>query len=69
LATRANKLPDDLRDIVQPLGRKALHAANLGLEPPATGEEMFFEAPLPDDLAALENALDSYDLSRPGVGT
>ena len=68
-ATKANKLPDDLRDIVQTLGRQALHAAELGFEHPATGEEMFFEAPLPDDLAALENALDSYDLSRPGVGT
>jgi 23S rRNA pseudouridine1911/1915/1917 synthase len=68
-ATKANKLPDELRQIVQGLGRQALHAAELGFEHPATKEEMFFEAPLPPDLAALEDALAAYDLSRPGMGT
>jgi hypothetical protein len=30
---------------------------------------MFFEAPLPPDLAALAAALENFDLSRPGTGT
>ena len=56
-ATKANRLPDSLRPIVDGLGRQALHAAELGFEHPTTGEEMFFEAPLPPDLAALDAAL------------
>jgi 23S rRNA pseudouridine1911/1915/1917 synthase len=38
-----------------------LHAAELGFEHPVTKEEMFFEAPLPPDLQALEDALENYD--------
>ncbi len=60
-ATKVNKLPEDLADIVRGLGRQALHAAELGFEHPATGEEMQFEADLPDDLQALEDALEPYD--------
>lgn len=33
--------------------RQALHARTLGFQHPATGEEMDFEAPLPEDMAAL----------------
>ena len=44
---------------IQALGRQALHAAELGFEHPVTGEEMFFEAPLPPDLQALEDALEA----------
>jgi 23S rRNA pseudouridine1911/1915/1917 synthase len=46
---------------VRGLGRQALHAAELGFEHPITGEEMMFEADLPEDLQALQNALDPYD--------
>ena len=60
-ATKANRLPEELKTIVNGLGRQALHAAELGFEHPVTGEEMFFEAPLPDDLEALEAALEPYD--------
>jgi 23S rRNA pseudouridine1911/1915/1917 synthase len=60
-ATKINKLPDDLAGIVRGLGRQALHAAELGFEHPTTGEEMMFEAELPDDLAALEDALEPYN--------
>jgi 23S rRNA pseudouridine1911/1915/1917 synthase len=60
-ATKANRLPEPLKAIVQNLGRQALHAAELGFEHPTTGEEMFFEAPLPADLAALEAALEPYN--------
>ena len=45
----------------QALGRQALHAAELGFEHPVTGEEMIFEAPLPPDLEALEDALEPFD--------
>ncbi len=37
--------------------RQALHAASLGFVHPATGEEMLFEAGLPDDMAAVLAAL------------
>jgi 23S rRNA pseudouridine1911/1915/1917 synthase len=60
-ATKANRLPEELKAIVNGLGRQALHAAELGFEHPVTGEEMFFEAPLPDDLEALEAALEPHD--------
>lgn len=33
--------------------RQALHARTLGFVHPHTGEQMFFEAPLPPDMAAL----------------
>ena len=59
--TKANRLPPDLKQIVQTLGRQALHAAELGFEHPVTKEEMFFEAPLPPDLAALSEALAHFD--------
>jgi 23S rRNA pseudouridine1911/1915/1917 synthase len=37
--------------------RQALHAAVLGFVHPITGEKLHFEAPLPADMAALEEAL------------
>lgn len=37
--------------------RQALHAAELGLKHPRTGEEMLFKAPWPADLATLVNVL------------
>lgn len=33
--------------------RQALHARTLGFVHPVTGEEMFFTAPIPSDMAAL----------------
>ncbi|WIY52279.1 RluA family pseudouridine synthase [Devosia sp. YIM 151766] len=60
-ATKVNKLPDEVAGIVSGLGRQALHAAELGFEHPATGEEMLFQAELPDDLQALEDALAPYN--------
>ncbi len=38
-------------------GRQALHAATLGFAHPISGERLHFEAPLPDDMAALIAAL------------
>jgi len=60
-ATKVNKLPEELANVVRSLGRQALHAAELGFEHPTTGEEMLFEAELPDDLAALDEALEPFD--------
>jgi len=60
-ATKSRRLPEPLRQIVDGLGRQALHAAELGFEHPTSGEEMGFEAPLPPDLAALEDALAPFD--------
>jgi 23S rRNA pseudouridine1911/1915/1917 synthase len=60
-ATKVNKLPAEIAEAVQALGRQALHAAELGFEHPTTGEEMLFSAELPEDLQALEDALAPYD--------
>jgi 23S rRNA pseudouridine1911/1915/1917 synthase len=68
-ATKVNRLSEPLKGVIAGLGRQALHAAALGFEHPATGEELGFDAPLPPDLAALETALEPFDMSRPGAGT
>lgn len=60
-ATKINRLPPDVAGPIQSLARQALHAAELGFEHPTSGEEMFFEAPLPPDLQALDDALQNYD--------
>ncbi len=64
-ATKRNRLPESVAAPVDALGRQALHAAELGFEHPETGEEMFFESPLPPDLVRLEESLGEFDLSRP----
>jgi 23S rRNA pseudouridine1911/1915/1917 synthase len=64
--TKATRLPEPLRDIVERLGRQALHAAELGFEHPVTGEELTFSSPLPPDLAALDAALRPFDRVRRG---
>ena len=60
-ATKVNRLPEAAKAAVSALGRQALHAAELGFEHPVTGEEMQFEAPLPPDLQALEDAIEPFD--------
>jgi 23S rRNA pseudouridine1911/1915/1917 synthase len=35
------------------MGRQALHAANLVLNHPGSGQEVSFEAPLPEDMSSL----------------
>jgi len=47
------KCAPQLRAILAAFPRQALHAARLGLEHPATGEWMEWEAPLPEDLTDL----------------
>jgi 23S rRNA pseudouridine1911/1915/1917 synthase len=55
--TKVAKLSEKAREVVEHLGRQALHAATLGFEHPITGEEMLFESELPADLAGLRAAL------------
>ena len=55
--TKAAKLPETARAVVDALGRQALHAATLGFEHPVTGEEMTFESELPESLSELRQAL------------
>jgi 23S rRNA pseudouridine1911/1915/1917 synthase len=45
------------RNLTQLAGRQMLHAATLGFVHPATGEPVHFEAPLPDDMAAVVERL------------
>ncbi|MGN6424901.1 MAG: RluA family pseudouridine synthase [Asticcacaulis sp.] len=49
----------DVQTILKDLGfaRQALHAAVLGFVHPITGKKLRFRAPLPDDMAALLDAL------------
>ncbi len=56
-ATKAVRLPADAQAALAALGRQALHAAILGFEHPATGEEMLFESEPPEDFANLQAAL------------
>lgn len=56
-ATKASRLPEAARDALVALGRQALHAALLGFEHPASGEEMLFESEPPAEFANLQAAL------------
>ena len=56
-ATKAATLPEPARSLAAGFPRQALHAYLLGFEHPQTGEEMVFESELPDDMAALAEAL------------
>ena len=49
----AQKCPPHLRPILAAFPRQALHAAQLGLEHPATGIWLEWQALLPDDMAQL----------------
>lgn len=55
--TKANLLPEAAKSVVSQFHRQALHAFMLQFEHPSTGETMHFEAPVPDDMAALVEAL------------
>jgi 23S rRNA pseudouridine1911/1915/1917 synthase len=55
--TKASRLTDEARAALDALDRQALHAARLGFEHPASGEELEFESELPADMQALLDAL------------
>lgn len=47
----------DIRDFVNGFSRQALHAQSLGFIHPRTGEKVFFESPIPDDMRQLLDVL------------
>jgi 23S rRNA pseudouridine1911/1915/1917 synthase len=55
--TKANALGAKAQAALAALGRQALHAYLLTIEHPRTGEILSWEAPLPEDLLLLQNAL------------
>lgn len=57
LKEKGISLPEETGRFLRGFARQALHAAKLGLIHPVSGEAMQFEAPVPEDLATLENAL------------
>jgi len=58
----AQKCPAALRPLLTAFPRQALHAAQLGLEHPATGEWMEWQAPLPQDFVQLLENIRSASL-------
>jgi len=48
---------DEAMQVARGLRRQALHAASLGFVHPVTGERVFAETPLPEDMAAVVAAL------------
>jgi 23S rRNA pseudouridine1911/1915/1917 synthase len=52
------KCAPQLREILNGFPRQALHATQLALEHPVTGEWMEFDAPLPEDLEVLLDSID-----------
>lgn len=57
--TMANALPEPAKSAARAFTRQALHAYLLGVTHPKTGEKLTFEAPLPEDMAALLASLEA----------
>ena len=57
--TKANRLPEEIRTVVNDFPRQALHAFLLVFEHPTSGETLRFEAPLPADMEEMRAALAS----------
>jgi len=57
--TKANRLPDAVRETVNAFSRQALHAFLLVFEHPTSGETLRFEAELPADMEELRRAFAS----------
>jgi len=58
--TVSKSLPKGVRTALQQLQRQALHAEVLGFEHPITHESIHCIAPLPQDLADVQNALQAH---------
>ena len=59
--TKANRLPEAAKAAVNGFHRQALHAYLLQFEHPSTGETMHFEAPIPDDMQSVIEALQAAE--------
>ena len=51
--TKARRLDEPARAVVEGFGRQALHAARLGFEHPVSGEPLLFASPPPRDMTEL----------------
>ena len=51
---------EELKTVLQDFKRQALHAAQLGLIHPVTGEYLQWQVPLPNDMQVLLNALKAH---------
>jgi 23S rRNA pseudouridine1911/1915/1917 synthase len=54
-------IPSELATVLSEFKRQALHARRLSFEHPATQEMVSIEAPIPDDMRHLIDALEQYD--------
>ncbi len=59
-ASKARILPEPARQVIDDLGRQALHARTLTVEHPATGAAMTFQTPLPADIARVADLLRAH---------
>ena len=64
----AQKCPPQLRPILAAFPRQALHATQLGLEHPLTGEWLEWQAPLPEDIKQLLQQIRAVNASLPHPG-
>ncbi|MEM1307482.1 MAG: RluA family pseudouridine synthase [Pseudomonadota bacterium] len=60
--TKEQRLTEAAQDALSALGRQALHAGVLGFEHPIDARSMRFEAALPEDMAAVVQALEAADI-------
>jgi 23S rRNA pseudouridine1911/1915/1917 synthase len=58
---KLNSLRPELAATLRSFSRQALHAVQLGLEHPSSGEPMQWQAPLPHDMQTLLHALEARD--------
>ncbi|MBW1712928.1 MAG: RluA family pseudouridine synthase [Deltaproteobacteria bacterium] len=64
---REKQLAQPARELAARTKRQMLHAWRLAFDHPLTGQRLFFEAPLPQDMASLVNSLGGGpDPGRPG---
>src|SRR5262249_51218688 len=57
--TKATRLPKPAQQVLEGLGRQALHAYLLVVQRPASGKRLEFRSELPADLARLHHSLTS----------
>jgi 23S rRNA pseudouridine1911/1915/1917 synthase len=62
---RGLELPEPLMAALDGFKRQALHAMSLGFTHPLTGARLYFEAPIPPDLAAIVSAVAAAKATRP----
>jgi 23S rRNA pseudouridine1911/1915/1917 synthase len=58
--TKGARLPPKAHAAWEALGRQALHAFVLGFAHPVNDEEVYYEAPMPEDLQRLKDALAAW---------